>query len=152
MQMPDKDKFLKGLAVIDDMAYFGISVWSTRAARGDASHDSELAAFCLRGMTLLWRRTVRDADAETSGVCKLAYTAGIMSVHILASCSSLAGWLGHWLVHLHSQLPTHGLLNVVAAPHLAVASTYRALEPQLPRPKRDPVRASSLWQPAAVRA
>ena len=35
-------------------------VWSDRTARGDASHDSELAAFCLRGMALLWRRKVGD--------------------------------------------------------------------------------------------
>ncbi len=32
------------------------------------------------------------------------------------------------------QVPTHGLLNVVAAPQLAVSSTYRALDPGLPRP------------------
>lgn len=36
-------------------------------------------------------------------------------------------------------MPTWGLLNVVAAPHLAVASTYMALTPKLPRPQRDPV-------------
>ena len=32
------------------------------------------------------------------------------------------------------QVPTHGLLNVVAAPQLAVSSTYRALDPGLHRP------------------
>lgn len=37
------------------------------------------------------------------------------------------------------QVPTRGLLNVVAAPHLAVASTYTALTPKLPRPQRDQV-------------
>ena len=38
------------------------------------------------------------------------------------------------------QLPTHGLLNVIAAPHMAMASTYRALDPQLPRPHKGMVR------------
>ncbi len=37
------------------------------------------------------------------------------------------------------QVPTRGLLNVVAAPHLAVGSTYVALDPHLPRPRHDPV-------------
>ena len=58
VQVPEGGKFLKGLAVIDDIAYFGVSVWSERSARGDPSQDSELAAFCLRGMELLWRREV----------------------------------------------------------------------------------------------
>ena len=56
--MPDGKKFLKGLTVIDDIAYFGVSIWSERSARGDPSQDSEVAAFCLRGMELLWRREV----------------------------------------------------------------------------------------------
>lgn len=56
--MPEKGKFLKGLAVIDDIAYVGVSVYSSRQGRDDPRQDSELAAFCLRGMMLLWRRTV----------------------------------------------------------------------------------------------
>ncbi len=63
--MPDKAKFLKGLAVIDDIAYFGVSVWSERSARGNESQDSELAAFCLRGMELLWRREASSAAQLT---------------------------------------------------------------------------------------
>ena len=59
--MPDEAKFLKGLAVIDDIAYFGVSVWSERSARGNQSQNSELAAFCLRGMQLLWRREASSA-------------------------------------------------------------------------------------------
>lgn len=57
-QVPEGGKFIKGLAVLDDIAFFGVSVWSDRAARGDPAHDSQLAAFCLRGMALLWRHEV----------------------------------------------------------------------------------------------
>lgn len=42
-----------------------------------------------------------------------------------------------------AQVATHGLLNVVAAPHLAVSSTYRALDPNLPRPTGEKVCAES---------
>jgi len=56
--VPEGGRFLKGLAVVDDVAFFGMSVWSDRAARGDPAHDSQLAAFCLRGMALLWRHEV----------------------------------------------------------------------------------------------
>jgi hypothetical protein len=60
LQVPNREKkFLKGLAVIDDIAYFGIAVWQHRQQRDDPHSDSELAAFCLRGMTLLWRQTVQ---------------------------------------------------------------------------------------------
>jgi hypothetical protein len=29
-QVPEEGKFLKGLAVLDDIAYFGITTWSHR--------------------------------------------------------------------------------------------------------------------------
>lgn len=90
-QVPEGGKFLKGLAVIDDTAFFGVSIFSKRQERGDKAANSQLAAFCLRSMTLLWRR----------------------------------------------QVATKGLLNMVSAPHLAVGSTYAALEPMLPRPHPD---------------
>ncbi|GAX82193.1 hypothetical protein CEUSTIGMA_g9621.t1 [Chlamydomonas eustigma] len=51
-------KFLKGLAVVDDVAYFGISVFAARSKRQDAGVDSELAAFDLKKEVLLWRRKV----------------------------------------------------------------------------------------------
>lgn len=40
------------------MAFFGVSVSSRREARGDPAADSQLAAFCLRGMVLQWRKQV----------------------------------------------------------------------------------------------
>jgi hypothetical protein len=30
LQVPEEGKFLKGLAVLDDIAYFGITTWSHR--------------------------------------------------------------------------------------------------------------------------
>lgn len=78
-QVPEGGKFLKGLAVIDDVAYFGISVWAQRKDRTDPDRDSELAAFDLIEQRLLWRRVI----------------------------------------------PTKGLLNIIAAPHLGAHSTYK---------------------------
>ncbi|GAX82340.1 hypothetical protein CEUSTIGMA_g9769.t1 [Chlamydomonas eustigma] len=51
-------KFLKGLAVIDEIAYFGVSEFSARSQRADAGMDSELAAYDLKKEVLLWRRRV----------------------------------------------------------------------------------------------
>ena len=59
--------------MIDDIAYFGVSVWSERSARGDPSQDSEIAAFCLRGMDLLWRREVGSMIAEAKCCWHLAF-------------------------------------------------------------------------------
>jgi hypothetical protein len=77
---PEGGKFLKGLCVINDVAYFGISVFSPRNIRQDPSADSELGAFDLLQFQLISRVTV----------------------------------------------PTHGLLNVISAPHLGEKSTYQA--------------------------
>ncbi|BDA45004.1 hypothetical protein COCOBI_06-4830 [Coccomyxa sp. Obi] len=74
--------FLKGLAVIDDVAYFGISPGAERSMRANPELDCELAALALLEKRLLWRRKV----------------------------------------------PTHGLLNTIAAPHLAEGSTYKAVK------------------------
>ena len=77
-------RYLKGLAVVDDIAFFGVALSQKRQARDSAELSCELAAFDLREGVLLWRRT----------------------------------------------LPTRGLLNVVAAPHLQVESTAWAVETQ----------------------
>ena len=189
VQVRDGKKFLKGLAVIDDIAYFGVSVWSERSARGDPSQDSELAAFCLRSMKLLWRRevssccppattpatlvitgTLRCMPSPTSswaGTTCVTPTAICMQTLVVPvrSCASagmakavpriirmasspchlparvVASASRHTMSIAHDgapacapQVPTQGLLNVVAAPQLAVSSTYRALDPGLPRP------------------
>lgn len=79
----DEDRtFMKGLTVIDGVAYFGIAEFGTRANRDDASKTAEVAAFDLRGREFLWRTTVE----------------------------------------------TRGLLNIVAAPHLAEHSTYKPVD------------------------
>lgn len=51
-------RFLKGLAVVDDIAYFGISPQAPRSARDDPASNNDLAAFDLVSGNLLWRRTV----------------------------------------------------------------------------------------------
>jgi hypothetical protein len=55
---PEPHRFLKGLAVVDDVAYFGISEWAPRSARDDPKSSCELAAFDLLHSKLLWRRKV----------------------------------------------------------------------------------------------
>jgi hypothetical protein len=53
-----KRRFLKGLCIVDDVAYFGISPWAPRFARDDPKSNNQLAAFDLLNMRLLWRREV----------------------------------------------------------------------------------------------
>jgi len=50
--------FLKGLAVVDDVAYFGGSVWAGRSVRDDPATNNELLAIDLVTEKLLWRRQV----------------------------------------------------------------------------------------------
>lgn len=60
-QAPEAGRFLKGLAVVDDIAYFGVSPWAPRSARDDPNSNCELAAFDLANNVLLWRREVPRA-------------------------------------------------------------------------------------------
>ena len=79
----DQDRtFMKGLTVIEGVAYFGIAEFGNRANRDDASKTAEVGAFDLRRREFLWRVTVE----------------------------------------------TRGLLNIVAAPHVAEHSTYKPVE------------------------
>lgn len=52
------DYFLKGLAVVGGIAYFGINELAPRNARADTSKDAELAAVHVASGMLLWRRTL----------------------------------------------------------------------------------------------
>jgi len=58
-QAPGEGNFWKGLAVVDDVAYFGISPRAERSMRADPKLDCELAAFQLLENRLLWRRKVQ---------------------------------------------------------------------------------------------
>lgn len=58
MQCSDKGSFAKGLSVVDDVAYLGISPFAPRSARTDPALDCELAAFDLLQQRLLWRTRV----------------------------------------------------------------------------------------------
>jgi hypothetical protein len=72
--------FLKGLCIVDDIAFFGIAPSSPRSSRADKGLECELAAYDLLNQKLLFRK----------------------------------------------RLPTNGLLNVVAAPQLAVRISLHA--------------------------
>jgi hypothetical protein len=50
--------------VVDNVAYFGVSVFSPRNVRTDPSMDSELAAFDLSANALKWKRTVRGGGGR----------------------------------------------------------------------------------------
>jgi hypothetical protein len=57
-QAPEAGRFLKGLAIMDDVAYFGVSEWAPRSARDDPKSNCQLAAFDLKEGKLLWRKEV----------------------------------------------------------------------------------------------
>ena len=50
--------FMKGLAAVDGVAYFGISEWGDRDERASPEKRAEVAAFDLNAGFLLWRRWV----------------------------------------------------------------------------------------------
>ena len=54
-----KKKFLKGLHIIDDVAYFGISDVTHRSNRGSPNLQCEVGAFDLKTNKLLWRQEVQ---------------------------------------------------------------------------------------------
>eukprot|EP00798_Chlamydomonas_sp_ICE-L_P026235 gene26235-17333_t len=56
---PFNNRFYKGLAVINDIAYFGISHKTKRSTRLSRSENSELAAFHLKQRKLLWRKQLK---------------------------------------------------------------------------------------------
>mmetsp|Transcript_11532 Transcript_11532/g.42183 ORF Transcript_11532/g.42183 Transcript_11532/m.42183 type:complete len:366 (-) Transcript_11532:14-1111(-) len=76
-----KQIFMKGLTVVEDVAYFGICEFGTAWERSSPEKWAEVGAFDLNRGKLLWRKLV----------------------------------------------DTHGLLNIVATPQLAVNSTYAAV-------------------------
>ncbi len=58
VQAPGGDVFLKGLAVVDNIAYIGVSPLAERSMRADPGLDCQLAAFHLIEERLLWIRKV----------------------------------------------------------------------------------------------
>ncbi|KAL4859265.1 hypothetical protein ACK3TF_001013 [Chlorella vulgaris] len=102
----DSSKFLKGLCVVDDIAFFGIAARTDRHNREDPALSCELAAFDLRTRLLLWRRQL-----PTKGL-----------LNIGAVCPASAGG-GKQLTDRSACLSPHA----VAAPHLVVESTSYAV-------------------------
>jgi hypothetical protein len=68
-QAPEAGMFTKGLAVVDDVAYFGVSRVEPRDARTDPALDCQLAAFDLPSRRLLWRRQVCILPARPFHSC-----------------------------------------------------------------------------------
>jgi hypothetical protein len=58
--------FMKGLTVIEDVAYFGIAEFGARSDRDDAAKTAEVGAYDLRAKKFLWRVTV-----ETRGLLNI---------------------------------------------------------------------------------
>jgi hypothetical protein len=75
----EKSKYLKGLCVVDEVAFFGIATQQPRDSRDNLSLNCELAAFDLREGLLLWRRQLP--------------THGLLNIG-----EWLGGWSGHcWI-------------------------------------------------------
>lgn len=69
---------MKGLAVVDDIAYFGISPQAPRSARDDPKHNNDIAAFDLISGNLLWHRTVGRQEQVSQEYRNLWYTCSIV--------------------------------------------------------------------------
>jgi hypothetical protein len=57
---------MKGLTVVDHVAYFGIAEFGDRSTRDSSEKTADVAAFDLRSRTLLWRERV-----ETRGLLNI---------------------------------------------------------------------------------
>ena len=68
-QLGEANKYLKGLCVVDDIAFFGIAVAGERASRADSALSCELAAYDLRQGLLLWRRKLPTQGLLNVGAC-----------------------------------------------------------------------------------
>lgn len=104
---PEKT-FMKGLIVVGDVAYFGISAWDSRKGRDNPNKASELAAFDLHAMRLLWRRAV-----ATRGLLNV-----VAAPQLGAGSTSVAS--RSWGDRLRpSEQSTAGAANATAAPRTA---------------------------------
>ena len=68
MQVSGVRSFLKGLIVVDDVAYFGIAPHAERQARAEPNMNGELAAVHLETKSLLFRQKVGDSVPTPSPV------------------------------------------------------------------------------------
>ena len=66
MQVPDAKKFLKGLIVVDNVAYFGIAPHAERQARAEPNMDCELAAVHLDTRHLVFRQKVSRVHCHST--------------------------------------------------------------------------------------
>ncbi|GLC58284.1 hypothetical protein PLESTB_001341600 [Pleodorina starrii] len=82
----EPSKFLKGLCVVDDVAYFGINVWGERSQRDSVTNNAELAAVDLATGALLWRRTV-----ATSGLLNIVASPGLGEASTYRAMDSAGG-------------------------------------------------------------
>lgn len=153
----DPPKFLKGLCVVDDVAYFGVNVWGSRDSRDSADNEGEArrgrpaAAAAAAHVRARIIRSCREKERRRLDACSdallraLPATAPLLlpaSAQRIRACPLMSVW-PHCASHIAAELaavdlvsgellwrrrvPTHGLLNIVAAPQLGEASTYRAM-------------------------
>ena len=54
--------FMKGLVVVDEVAYIGVSVFGTRAERADPEKTSDVVAFDLRRRDVLWLSLIHISE------------------------------------------------------------------------------------------
>jgi len=55
----DRQTFMKGLAIVDDVAYFGVSAFGNRKTRANPRKTSDVVAFDMVARHQLWRHTVK---------------------------------------------------------------------------------------------
>lgn len=101
LQVSEPGKYLKGLCVVDDIAFFGIAPSAPRDRRADPSLNCELAAFDLQQRLLLWRRQLPThgllnvGEARRQARCRLPGQKEAQPVLLLASACQ--GWnKGRW--------------------------------------------------------
>lgn len=80
-QVGDADRFLKGLCVVDDIAFFGVCPVASEAARADPATSCDLAAYDLKQSVLLWRRQL-----PTKGLLNVGAFGGGSCVHAFLGC------------------------------------------------------------------
>eukprot|EP00798_Chlamydomonas_sp_ICE-L_P001847 gene1847-33266_t len=113
---PFGNRFFKGMNVVDDIAYFGISFKAKRVDRLYPTAHGELAAFHLVENRLLWRREV--------------HTSGLLNVVAAPQLGKGSTQKTQVASNPHA---TSGTLNIVAGPQLGKGSTQQTQVASNPR-------------------
>ena len=104
VQAPGDGNFLKGLAVVGNVAYFGISPLAERSKRSDPRLNCELAAFHLLEKRLLWIRKVAPFSITHSSHTVMA-SFQACRIRRTGYCKHLYGW--SWLAGANTWTVEH---------------------------------------------